>query len=215
MFNTSNSEAQAVSGLVTRSFSSLIGWLGLMVGGLLWIVMYITEVTSGRLLSPADPSSLVKFGFLAFPVAFLFLGAGLIALGAKLRRRSRRLAWAGLLVAVIPIATTLISVVLRAGILGAGAAGLVGLVATVGVISVFTSTTLISIAMLRTKALPGWTAIVLLLTGILTFPLILVTIPLSAITPDYITGDLPFALAGAMFLMVGFVAMKTWRESAE
>jgi len=48
-----------------------------------------------------------------------------------------------------------------------------------------------------------------------TFPVILLTIPLSAVVPDYITGDLPFALSAAMFLVVGAQELRAWREPIE
>jgi len=60
MFDTNNAETQAVSDLVMRPFSNIIrcGGLGLMMGRLLWIVMHIREVTTGRLLSLDDLSLL-------------------------------------------------------------------------------------------------------------------------------------------------------------
>jgi hypothetical protein len=202
---------------VVQSSSPLVRWGGftLILGGLLWIVSYGAGLVNGKTIDPLiqNLSPLEWIGGIAFSGALLFLGIGLAALSARLQERAKRLALVGMLLAFIPITAGLINLVLLTGIFK-GIRVLV-LLAGIGVVSTFASATLLGIATLRTKALPRWTALILLVTGLVTFPVILLTIPLSAVVPDSIIGDLPFALSAALFLVVGSQVLRAWNEPSE
>jgi hypothetical protein len=202
---------------VVQSSSPLVRWGGftLILGGLLWIVSYGAGLVNGKTIDPLiqNLSLLEWIGGIAFSGALLFLGIGLAALSARLQERAKRLALVGMLLAFIPITAGLINLVLLTGIFK-GIRVLV-LLAGIGVVSTFASATLLGIATLRTKALPRWTALILLVTGLVTFPVILLTIPLSAVVPDSIIGDLPFALSAALFLVVGSQVLRAWNEPSE
>ena len=196
---------------VVQSSSPLTRWggLALILGGLLWIVSYGTGLVDGKTIDPNAAQSLSPLewiGGIAFSGALLFLGIGLAVLGARLQTRSKRLAF-------IPITAGLINLVLLTGIFSG--IRVLGLLAGIGVVSTFASATLLGIATLRTQALPRWTAIILLVTGLVTFPVILLTIPLSVVVPDYVIGDLPFALSAALFLVVGSQLLRARREPIE
>src|SRR5258706_7076455 len=118
-----------------------------------------------------------------------------------------------MLLAFVPITARLINLVLLTGFFS-GIRVLV-LLAGIGVVSTFASATLLGIATLRTRSLPRWTALMLLVAGLVTFPVILLTIPLSAFVPDYVIGDLPFALSADLFLVVGSQLLRANRDTIE
>jgi hypothetical protein len=202
---------------VVHSSSFLVRWggLALIVGGLLWIASYGTGLVNGRTIDPhiQNLSPLEWISGITFSGAFLFLGIGLAALGARLQQRSKPLALVGTLLAFLPITAGLVNLVLLTGLFRG--IRVIGLLAGIGVVCTFASATLLGIATLHTRSLPRWTALILLVTGLVTFPVILLTIPLSAFVPDYITGDLPFALSAALFLVVGSQMLRAWHEPSE
>jgi uncharacterized membrane protein YeiH len=93
-----------------------------------------------------------------------------------------------------------------------GAPTYIGLLAGLGVVSSLLSTTLLGIAALRTRAFSraiNWT---LVSVGLVTFPVILLTIPLEAVLPPYVISDLPFPVWGAIFAGIGYALLRTERN---
>ena len=191
--------------------SNLIRWGGptMMLGGLLWILAYATGlivgVTTGEL--PQDPgaSALAWVGAASFSAAILFVGIGLAGLYARLERHSKKLAVAGLVLACVAIITAAINLVLMTGILGE--ARVLNSLGGVGVLSILGGATLLAIAALRAKVLPRWVRFVLLVVGVLTFPVLLATIPLESALPPFVIADLPFAVVGVALIAVGYTML--------
>lgn len=70
-------------------------------------------------------------------------------------------------------------------------------------LSVLLSATMMAIAATRAQALPRWASTLLLLAGVLTFPLAVATVPIGHLIPDWILDNLPLALSGVAFVLVG------------
>ena len=141
--------------------------------------------------------------------AILLFAVGLLGASAWLRGRSRKLRAAGTVFALIAgtsfalIAGT--SVTMQA-ILASGAFGepvFAGAFLGFGVIGSLISATLLSIAALRTGALPQRTGRLLLITGLVTFPGIVAAWMLAAFVLAYLTDKLPFAVSGVTWVLVG------------
>jgi len=212
MQKTKNMGSEPVMGRAMPA-SALVRWggLALILGGLLWIITYIAGIAAGKLIDPDyfDGSLLMWIGMIASEAAHLILSTGLIALGMHLRAHSKWLASAGLVLAVISFIVGLAGLILFPSLLKG--AILPRMLAAVVEITLFASATLLSITMLRVRALPRWAALVLLLVGILTVPLIFVAFPLGAVLPNYLVSDLPLALAAVGLVVGGYVALTGWR----
>jgi hypothetical protein len=180
----------------------------MVLGGLLWVFMYGTEILLGLKTGETygDPSEsvLAWLGGASFSGAIFCAGIGFVGLYARLQGRSRKLGIAGLLlesVAIIAAAVNL-SLLLLSGVTGAVTEfeplGLLGVVGTfVG------GCLLLGIAALRADVLPRWAGVLLLTVGVLFWLLIVATIPLEAVLPSYVIEDLPFPIAGAALVLVG------------
>ena len=191
--------------------SNLIGWgvTAMMLGGLLWILAYgigaIVGVTTGELPNDPGASAFAWLGAASFSGAIFFVGFGLAGLYAHLERHSKKLAVAGLVLSCVAIITAAINLVLMTGILGD--ARILNSLGGVGVLSILGGTTLLAIAALRAKVLPRWTRVALLFVGVLTFPVLLATIPLESVLPPYVIADLPFAIVGVALIAVGYTML--------
>jgi len=192
----------------------------MMVGGLLWILTYCTEILIGVTLGEevyksvdASRSALEWLWPAFFMGAIFFLGMGLLGVRARLEGRSRKLGIAGALAASVAIAAASINLVLLLGILGKATA-LDGL-GFAGVLAILGGATLMGIATLRAKVLPRWTRFALALTPFAFIPAIIATIPLESVAPDYVIADLPFPVVGAVLAGVGYgMLMNMPSESA-
>lgn len=188
--------------------SRLVRWggLALMLGGLLWVMTYAAGIAAGKLIDPDyfDSSLLMWIGMIASEAAHLILAAGLLALGIRLLTRSKWLARGETLLAASSLIIGLIGLILFPSLLKG--AILPRMLAAIVEITLFASMTLLGIATLQTRTLPGFAALVLLLVGIFTVPLIFVAFPLGTILPNYLISDLPLAIAALLLMVVGFIA---------
>lgn len=186
------------------------GGQALILAGVLWIVTYLTGVVAGRLIDPDyfDGSALMWLGMIASEAAQICLGAGLIMLGIRLWTQAKVLASVGIVLEAIALIALLIGLILFPSLLTG--AILPRELSAVTTIALFAGMVLLGIATLRTRALPGFTALVLLLVGIFTVPLILLAFQLRS----YLVSDLPLALAALLLLLIGFAVLRRWREQA-
>ncbi len=200
--------------------SNLKRWAGpaLILGGLLWVLSYLTElaigVTAGEAeYARADPSSsvLVWFWPALFMGAILFLGIGLLGVRARLEGRSRVLGIVGALLASVSIVASAINLVLLTGVTGKPIAedGL----GFAGVLGIVFGSTVLGIAALRAKVLPRWVRFALAFIVFAFIPAIIATIPLEGVLPDYVIANLPFVFVGVVLAAVG-LTMRSRTESA-
>ena len=194
--------------------STPIRWGGpaLMLGGMLWVLTYLTEiilgVTAGEVAyNRADPSaSLLEW---LWPVFFMgalfFLGVGLLGVWARLKGRSKVLGILGALLACVAIIAASINLVALAGVSGEPTAsdGLCFL----GVIGTLGGSILLGVATLRAKVLPRWARFTLSLLPLAFIPAIIATIPLESVAPEYVIADLPFPVVGAVLATVGYAML--------
>jgi hypothetical protein len=189
------------------------GW-ALVLAGVLWIVTYLAGVLARKLIDPDyfDGSALMWIGMIASEAAQLCLGVGMIALGTRLWTRAKVLAFGGIVLETIALVTLLINLALFPNLLkGAIFPRELSAITTV---ALFAGMALLGIATLRTRALPSFAALVLLLVGMLTVPLIFLAFPLGSVLPNYLVSDLPLALAAFLLMLIGFVVLRRWRERA-
>lgn len=199
--------------------SKLIRWGGpaMILGGLLWILTYLTEIVVGLTLGeetfrqPDASASLLEWLWPVFFMGAIFcLGVGLLGVRVRLEGRSKKLGTAGAILASIAIAAASVNLVLLAGVSGEATAydGL----GFLGVIGIMLGSVLMGIAALRAKVLPRWARVVLALIPLAFVPAIIATIPLEAVAPEYVIADLPFPVVGAVLATVGY-AMTADRRS--
>jgi hypothetical protein len=184
------------------------GGRALILAGVLWIATYLTGVVDGRLIDPDyfDGSALMWLGMIASEAAQICLGAGLVTLGIRLWARAKVLASVGIVLEAIALIALLIGLILLPSLLKG--AILPRELSAVTTIALFAGMVLLGSATLLTRALPGFTALVLLLVGILTVPLILLAFQLKS----YLVSDLPLALAALLLVLIGFAVLRRWRE---
>jgi hypothetical protein len=198
--------------------SKLKQWSGptLAVGGSLWIAHYALQVVMGVAtgVPPAtrafDTPGAVLDLFL-FSGAILLFAVGLLGIGARLRGRSRKLRAAGTAFALIAGTSVTVQAVLASGVFGESV--FVGAFLGFGVIGSLVSATLLSIAALRTGALPRRTGRLLLVTGLVTFPGIVAAGTLAAFVPAYLTDELPFAVSGVAWVLLGRALLPGRKEA--
>lgn len=194
-----------------QNASGLARWSGpaFVAGGLLWIAHYEIWVTLGLVTGDVPVWGTAFAGESAGPVgyldltsfcgAILFFAAGLYGVGVVLKGRSKVLRAIGLFFAVL------------AGIMAAsglatqalGLASMTGLFMGNGVIASLLGATFLSGAALRTGALRKGAALLLLANGLLTFPLIVSIVSILPTLPSYTVDELPFAVSGLAWILVG------------
>ena len=198
--------------------SKLSRWSGpaFAAGGLLWIAHYALQVVMG--VASGEPPATRAFDspgavldLFFFSGAILLFVAGLLGIGARLRGGSRKLEAASSVFALIAGTSVVAQAALASGVLGE--AVFVGALLGFGVIGSLASATLLSVGALRTGALPRRTGLLLLVTGLVTFPGIVAAGALAAFVPAYLTDELPFAVSGVAWVMVGR-ALLPGREGA-
>ncbi len=194
------------------------GGPALILGGLLWILSYLTEiaigVTAGEAeYARADPSTsvLVWFWPALFMGAIFFLGVGLLGVRARLDGRSRVLSTIGALLAGVAIIAASVNLVLLTGVTGQPTAedGL----GFAGVLGIVFGSTILGIAAVRAKVFPRWVRFALAFIVFAFIPAIIATIPLEGVLPDYVIANLPFVFVGAVLAAVGST-MRSGSESA-
>jgi hypothetical protein len=214
MNQTSNnlSAAHTVgSAQVDAPAARLHPWSGrlLIMGGLLMVGMYVMEIVfglqHGRMPSPEDlPTSwFVVAQGACFALSLILIGGGLGLLGRALRSRAPILATISLLFAALALVVMVVNLAL---VLGRSAP--IGELGGLGVVSSLVASTLLGIAGLRTRAVSRPISLTLLTVGLITFPSILLTIPLEAVLPSYVVGDLPFPVWGMVFAVLGGLLLR-------
>jgi hypothetical protein len=185
------------------------GGRALVLAGVLWIVTYLAGVLARKLIDPDyfDGSALMWMGMIASEAAQLCLGVGLVMLGTRLWTRAKVLAFGGIVLETIALVTLLINLALFPNLLNG--AIFPRELSAVTTVALFAGMALLGIATLRTRALPGFAALVLLLV-----PLIFLAFPLGSVLPNYLVSDLPLALAAFLLMLIGFVVLRRWRERA-
>lgn len=184
----------------------------MMLGGSLWVLTYLVEITIGVTLGEAvynrtDASaSLLEWLWPAFFMgAIFFLGIGLLGVQARLQGRAKTPGLLRALLACVAIVAASINLVTLTGVFGEPTAsdgrGFVGVIGTLG------GSVLLGIATLRAKVLPRWARFTLALLPLAFIPAIIATIPLEAIAPEYVIADLPFPVVGAVLATVGYAML--------
>jgi hypothetical protein len=192
----------------------LRSWSGalLIAGGALMVIMYALEIVygmqSGAPFGPEDlgRSALALVGSMTFALGLLLIGAGLLGTSWALRAYAPIVAALSLVLALVPIGAMAVNLTLISGVTGQPT--LLGELGGLAVVTNLASATLLGIAVLRTRALPHAIGIMLLTVGLITFPCILLTIPLEAVLPPYIVGDLPFPVWGVVFAALGGLMLR-------
>lgn len=176
------------------------------------MITYLAGVLDRRLIDPDffDGSALMWIGMIASEVAQFCLGTGLIVLGTRLWTHAKRLAAAGMALETIALVTLLIDLILFPSLLKG--ALLPRELSAATTVALFAGMALLGIASVRTRALPGIAAL-LLLVGVLTVPLILLAFPLGSVAPNYLVSDLPLVLAAVLLILVGIGVQRRWREA--
>ena len=151
--------------------SNLKRWGGpsLILGGLLWIMSYLTEIAIGLTAGEeaylrAEPSgSVLEWFWPAFFMgAIFFLGVGLLGVHARLDGRSRVLGAIGAIPACVAVVAALINLVLLTGVAGKPTA--VDGLGFAGVMGIMFGSTFLGIAAVRAKVFPRWVRFALALT---------------------------------------------------
>lgn len=194
--------AQPASQITPPAASLLL----LMLGGLLLMLTYASDVihtlTTGQMVAREEVLVTWQAALhtLSFNGCLLLVGMGLLTLGLALRPHAPWLASFGLVFAVLAGLATATNIgMLGARIIPSGELGGVGVIANLA------ASAFLGGAALRSKALSRRIGRILLVTGIITFPCILLTFPLSLILPEFVVADLPFLFLGAIFGALGLM----------
>jgi hypothetical protein len=179
----------------------------LIAGGLLMVTMYALQivhgVSTGETMTPEITMvrPLLYLTGLAFCLGMIGIALGLAGVGLALRARSPKLATVAAALPLLAALAPALNVLLALGI--TGSPWIIGPINALSVLANLGGAALLGIAALRTKALPRAIGITLLAVGLITFPLILLTIPAEALLPTYVVMDLPFPVWGAIFAGIG------------
>ena len=194
--------------LQTRSTLTRFSPYAALLGGASWILYYTLILSFGlefdgaMLLYDMLASSSYRIVCeVCFYLALLFLGCALI--GFTLRVHSR-FAYAGSVLAFVTVCLAIWGLVQRSNLLAQliGAFEKSGLTGGVGVMSLCVATSLTGVAWLKTTHLSRVTGYLLLTVGVLTFPLIITIHQFMPDVPLFIADELPFAVAGALWLFI-------------
>jgi hypothetical protein len=181
----------------------------LTLGGLLWIAIHVIIVIGGLMtgkLVQAIPAAhqplLAHIYYFLLPLSYLLLCVGLLGGFAWLDGRARRLGIIGFVLASIATVTSIIIFLTMSAISLNGPLGvLVPLVNALNGLSTLSASLVLGCAALRVHMLPrpyAWTLIVI---GIVTLPILLMT-PLP-IGPAWATDTMAFFLSGIGYAVVG------------
>lgn len=184
------------------------------LGGALFVLTYVLELAFGlqygRGHAPADVVTLpLAWGILfTFTLSLLVMAIGLFRLALTLRPPAPRAALAGMILASVAFVLMPLNMAFLLGVFGQlqHRPDLMH-----PILTNLVATTLLSVAMLRRRLVPRSVGVMLLVTGVITFPFILLTIPLEAIVPPFVIADLPFAAWGATLVAAGSML---WRHAS-
>lgn len=203
-------DAHPASQLALRDLRRVAG--GLAAGGALFLIMYAIEIgfglRYGRLYTSDDlPASTLAWGGLTtFTLALLTVAVSLFSLGWSLRRKATLPALAVMVLVSVAFVLMPLNLAFLFGAFGTPQ-HIPGLMHPI--LTNLVATILLSLTVLRQRLLPARIGFALLAAGMITFPFILLTIPLEAVMPDYIIADLPFAAWGATLIAVSWMI---WHE---
>lgn len=188
--------------------------LGLGLGGALFVLTYALELVFGmrygREHTTSDVGTLpLAWGILfTFTLSLLVIAIGLFRLAWALRPALPRVALGGMLFAGVAFVLLPINL---GFLLGAFGSPQHRPELMLPVLTNLAATTLLSVAVLRRRLMPRAVSIMLLIAGVITFPFILLTIPLEAVLPPFLIADMPFGAWGAALTVVGW---KLWRDTS-
>jgi hypothetical protein len=196
--------------MFSQRFSRLAG-PALTLGGLLWIAIHVMIVIAGMMtgklviaLAPARQPLLAHIYYLILPLSYLILCIGLLGGFALLEGRARRLGIIGFVFAIIATCMSIVNLIFIP-VSAASLSGVLGVVAPLanGLSGLFAlaATLLLGCAALRTHMLPAPFAWTLIVVGIITLPILLLT-PLP-IGPTWATDTISFFLSGIGYTVVG------------
>jgi hypothetical protein len=184
-------------------------WLGL--GGTLFVLTYALELVFGmrygREHATSDAATLpLAWGILFnFTLSLLMIALGLFRLALTLRPATLRVAIGGMLLAGVAFVLLPINL---GFLLGAFGPPQHRPELMIPVLTNLAATTLLSVVVLRRRLVPRSIGVMLLIAGVITFPFILLTIPLEAVLPPFVIADMPFAAWGAALVAVSWML---WR----
>lgn len=170
------------------------------LGGALWTVYYAAWLVNGLITGQAtemgsNPLYYALAGLFVAALCALSLGLGMLAL--TLRPRHPIIGALALVIALIAFSGPLVGFFTRVL-----AGEIIGGLGAAGVLGTCLGATLPGAATLRSGALPRRAAALLLALGLATFPLvILLAIVANLWMPAWVTDELPFAIAGAGWLL--------------
>ncbi len=178
---------------------------------MIWIVIHVIMVIivmmTGKLAGDIRASQqpfITHIYFFLLPLSSLFLGVGLLGLFALLEGRSRKLGIASIVLASIGMLMGIVDLLFL--VLGPAAMNgflevLSSLANGLNGILMLGSTVLLGWATLRARVLPRWAAWILIIVGVITAPILLVT-PLP-IGPIWATDTIAFFIGGIGYMAVG------------
>jgi hypothetical protein len=202
----------------------------LSIGGLLWIVIYFATVIIGVSIGQFEPQApdahwpliinilIVLGGHWFLPLSSLILGAGLLGLFAQLEGRARVLGITSVVFTSIALGCSIGNMIVLSGFFGNIGRSLVFPNNLIGGLSVFTvsiATGFISGAMLRAHMLHRWMALVLIVIGIVTIPILFATPLPTSIAPDWATDTIAFLVSGIGYTAVGVKMLAMDRKAAQ
>lgn len=174
--------------------------LALSAGGALWCLYYLGWIVNGLLTGQAPSVGVnpIYIGMAAlFVTALCALNLGLGMLALTVRRHYPILGAAALVVALVALVGPPVSFFTRV-LAGETMGGLAGM----SVIGSCIGAALLGAATLHSELLPRRAAGLLLALGLVTFPLVvLLGMVANLWLPAWVTDELPFAIAGAGWLL--------------
>ncbi|GEM_PF-2415181 len=183
----------------------------LALGGLIWITIHVIVVIGGLMtgkLVPALPTTqqplLAHIYYFLLPLSYLVISVGLLGGFAWLDGRARRLGIIGFVLASSATVTSIILLIflaLSATSLNGSPGVLVPLVNALNGLSTLSASVVLGCALLRVHMLPRPYAWILIVIGIVTLPILLLT-PLP-IGPTWATDTIAFFLSGIGYTVVG------------
>jgi hypothetical protein len=175
------------------------------IGGMLWIGDFVQIVVNGAITGslPIAPDPLqplvLRIGLRLFVLSIVVLGTALTSLLILVKSRSTKLAISGLVFTAIALVLATVNLATLSGL--AGTPILNDTFMGLSVFAIAIATAFMSVAALRTHALPRWAAITLMFVGISTIPVLFGTpLPLG---PDWATDHLAFLTSGLAYTIVG------------
>ena len=202
--------------MFSQRFSRLAG-PALTLGGLLWITIHVMIVIAGAMtrklviaLATAQQPLLAHIYSLVLPISYLILCVGLLGAFIQLEGRAGRLGITGYVLASIATITSIINLMFLAISALNGSLGVLApLVNALNGLSALSGSLILGCAALRAHMLPRPVAWMLIVIGIVTLPILLLT-PLP-IGPAWATDTVAFFLSGLGYTVVG-MSMLTERK---